>query len=417
MTEAAASKHAKPAPILELDLGENGGLLAPTDLAELHRWIDAEMQSWEWLPLRSFGQMNSAAIEAYSSLDEAQGHVDAAIRKSGSQAKEWLADQIEAAKLLLSGVFISRRLPHSSTPLAKRIQALRQEAGEEAATYYLLPFLENLDQGQTHNYAPATLAGWQGAVAGQIDRHNLLHTLDRRRVDAAAEAVEELRVKAESLLGQKGMAIEHLHRNYEGLELDAQELLAQQDSAFGEAQVSREAAFNDLKSEHSRTMETIRQTFIDGMAMRAPAAYWTAKQTQHGTAKVLFAWITFVGIGAALLALCGAVGLMLRDLPPNVAHPPAWQLGVLALGGLLIIWALRLIVRMYLSHIHLERDADERVVMVQTYLALLEAKALDSNDHRQLILNALFRPASDGIVKDEALPFSVAEVLTRSGKP
>lgn len=41
---------------------------------------------------------------------------------------------------------------------------------------------------------------------------------------------------------------------------------------------------------------------------------------------------------------------------------------------------------------------------------------LASNEDRQLILQALFRPASDGIVKDEGLPPSMFEFLTRQSK-
>ena len=54
--------------------------------------------------------------------------------------------------------------------------------------------------------------------------------------------------------------------------------------------------------------------------------------------------------------------------------------------------------------------------MVKTYLSLLEGEHLSSDEGRQLILQALFRPASDGIVKDEGLPPSAFEFLTRQSK-
>lgn len=417
MTEAAAPKRAKSVPIFELDLGENGGWLAPTDLTELHRWLDAELQFWQWLPRRNFGPHSSAAAEAHAYLVQASNYVDNARNNLANQTKEWVASQIESAKAQISTAFITRRLPHSSTTLAKRIQAFLQESGEEATSYYLIPFLGGLNQMQSQSYSPNTVAGWHGAVAGQIDRHNLVQSSKNGRRDAADKALEELRLRATTLVDVKGLAIEELHRSYETLEQDANALLAKQDEAFREEQSGRDSAFDTLKGDHAKAMESIRQTFIDGMAMRAPAAYWAEKQAQHARGVQRFTWLTFVGIAVALSALGLSVWIMLKSLPTDKSHPPAWQLGVLALGSLLVIWALRLIVRMYLSHVHLERDADERIVMVQTYLALLEAKALDSNEHRQLILNALFRPAADGIVKDEALPFSVAEVLTRTGKP
>lgn len=88
----------------------------------------------------------------------------------------------------------------------------------------------------------------------------------------------------------------------------------------------------------------------------------------------------------------------------------------MALTSLFAVWAVRLLVRMYLSHHHLANDANERVVMVQTYLSLTEGDKLTSDEHRKLILQALFRPATDGIVKDEGIPASVFELLTRTGK-
>ncbi len=89
---------------------------------------------------------------------------------------------------------------------------------------------------------------------------------------------------------------------------------------------------------------------------------------------------------------------------------------MLVLIGLFTIWGVRLVVRMFLSHIHLATDAAERVVMVKTYLSLIEGDRVKSVEDRQLILQALFRPASDGIVKDEGIPPSFLELLTRSPK-
>ena len=85
--------------------------------------------------------------------------------------------------------------------------------------------------------------------------------------------------------------------------------------------------------------------------------------------------------------------------------------------GLFAVWGVRLVVRMFLSNMHLMTDAAERVVMVKTYLSLLEGDRLSSAEDRQLILQALFRPASDGIVKDEGIPASFFELLTRNPKP
>jgi hypothetical protein len=93
--------------------------------------------------------------------------------------------------------------------------------------------------------------------------------------------------------------------------------------------------------------------------------------------------------------------------------PATWQVAVLALLGLFGVWATRLVVRVWLSHVHLATDAAERVVMVKTYLALGADGMPSADADRQHLLQALFRPASDGIVKDEGIPPSFLEVLTR----
>ena len=83
----------------------------------------------------------------------------------------------------------------------------------------------------------------------------------------------------------------------------------------------------------------------------------------------------------------------------------------------LAFWFIRLLVRIFLSHIHLENDAAERVTMAKTYLALIRDGSFEGKDNIGTILAALFRPTGDGIVKDEGLPPTAMEWLTKlSGK-
>ena len=135
---------------------------------------------------------------------------------------------------------------------------------------------------------------------------------------------------------------------------------------------------------------------------------------------VRMSWITglmsFGGIASAAVLLGWLIRDLLRTTTMNTA-PETWRVAVLFLIGVFAVWGVRLFVRMFLSHLHLSTDAAERVVMVRTYLSLLEGDRLTSKEDRQLILQALFRPASDGIVKDEGLPLSMAEFVTRQGKP
>jgi hypothetical protein len=93
----------------------------------------------------------------------------------------------------------------------------------------------------------------------------------------------------------------------------------------------------------------------------------------------------------------------------------AGRVAIIGLVSVLGVWAVRLLVRLFLSNSHLATDADERVTLVKTYLALMEADKLPFDDDKKLILEALFRPASDGMVKEETLPHPMLEMFMKIG--
>jgi hypothetical protein len=59
--------------------------------------------------------------------------------------------------------------------------------------------------------------------------------------------------------------------------------------------------------------------------------------------------------------------------------------------------------------------AEERVTMAQTYLAMIRSESLPKGENISTVLAALFRPTGDGIVKDEGLPPTAMEWMTKLG--
>ncbi|ODS98666.1 MAG: hypothetical protein ABS56_03935 [Lautropia sp. SCN 69-89] len=233
------------------------------------------------------------------------------------------------------------------------------------------------------------------------------------RKQAAEQSFEQLRTKAEQLVNEKTETYEALHRDYDALARTIRVAESDQSTKFNDAQTSRHDEFDKLRGKHAEDMESLRKTFREEIALRAPAEYWEKKRVGHRN----LAWVTgiasFAGIAIAAAVLGSQVHELLQGTAPN-ASPESWRIGILVIIAIFLVWGVRLFVRMFLSHLHLLTDSGERVVMVQTYLSLLEGDRLASKEDRQLILQALFRPASDGIVKDEGLPTSLAEALTRA---
>nr|AGU09799.1 hypothetical protein [uncultured organism] len=67
------------------------------------------------------------------------------------------------------------------------------------------------------------------------------------------------------------------------------------------------------------------------------------------------------------------------------------------------LWAMRLLVRLYTTEHHLAIDASARGAMMEAYLGLIEADAANAAD-RPIVLQALFRPVQDGMVRDDGPP-------------
>jgi hypothetical protein len=79
-----------------------------------------------------------------------------------------------------------------------------------------------------------------------------------------------------------------------------------------------------------------------------------------------------------------------------------WKYGFLILVTTLAIWLLRILVKITLSNYHLSVDANERVIMIKTYIAFIKDGKGFSGDDNKIILDNIFRPTNFGIIKDES---------------
>ena len=92
---------------------------------------------------------------------------------------------------------------------------------------------------------------------------------------------------------------------------------------------------------------------------------------------------------------------------------PYGPLAILAASITLAIWPIRLVSRSLMSHLHLRLDAEQRVTMAHTFLALSRSDEGFEEADRRLILETLFRPTSSGIVRDDGLPNTTQSLLSR----
>ncbi len=68
----------------------------------------------------------------------------------------------------------------------------------------------------------------------------------------------------------------------------------------------------------------------------------------------------------------------------------------------LFIWIARLLLKIIFSNLHLKEEAYEKETMIVTYLALIKEGGGLSQSDRSLILEAIFRPSTNGLITDES---------------
>lgn len=167
-------------------------------------------------------------------------------------------------------------------------------------------------------------------------------------------------------------------------------------------------------------LEALEATYREKLSLMAPVKYWEDKADRHKVAEKAAAgrvrWFFIVAIPLVII-MFGFTGWYL--ITQVTGTPPA-GLYIVVSAGLattagLMLWIGRLLTKLYLSQHHLRQDAEERAVMTTTYLALTAEQAASDAD-RGIILNALFRATSDGIVKEDGgLDPNVASLISRLG--
>lgn len=166
------------------------------------------------------------------------------------------------------------------------------------------------------------------------------------------------------------------------------------------------------------SIKATERSYHEQMKLQAPVSYWNTKAVSHGKSLWWSRWrlILFVIVGSGgllygLLELANRASILAASSPHDaIIYLKFSAIGIVATTIVLMVG--RMLLRIYLSDRHLLTDAEERIAMIQTYLALSnEGKVTETE--RALVLAPLFRSASDGIVKDEGMDASIVGLLAK----
>lgn len=408
-TETLSAPPTAPAPALfTLDLGANGGVLAPTTGLELHDWIMHEHRFWAW------NDSHPGSNSARSVIDTGRAQLSQAVNAiQGHLSQETTSpDSFRQAVTHIQGyltdTYQTRQFPHSSTPLAQRVDQIRLRDMNEAQAYLFAHLPSN-----GVSFEGKDVSSWRGLIEGVSDRFGLLPASEEQH-QAAEQSLALLMERAGHMLGEKSESYGELHRHYQELAQKIAESEERHRVDFATLMAASQKQHEEAVAGHLADMENLRKTYSEAMTLRAPVEYWNARKTHHTSRSKTTGALAFGSMAGLAIGL-GFIGHWVLNNLTADGKPETWRVAIIGLVGVLGVWAVRLMVRLFLSNAHLATDAAERVTMVKTYLSLMEADKLPTDDDKKLILAALFRPASDGMVKDEGLPHPALDFMTKIG--
>jgi hypothetical protein len=381
---------------MSINLGSTGTKTF-SSFEEFQQWRDKEREFWKWLPeVRREDSYIVSQVE--NQLDKFYAPIDQLLSEARSLKEEALvaakAKQIAAH---IQAQIHRKSIVFSGSPEGDFLGELRQDNPRIAA--HTVGAMIGL------HFNTSMQESLEGQFLGIAFRHGY-----RDRTKSERAALQNLQAEWAELLSQSKATFEASSKQYDDLGNQYREQIASQRSAFGELTSASQGEFKTLVGESQKQLKIIEKTYDEKLAVQASVLYWKNKAASHGRAATKLAWAS--GIVSSIVAIFLGVETFLAVGPlQKVSDLPLWKAAMLLLTAIIGVWSIRVLVRLLLSNLHLKSDAVERRTMLLTYLALLRRGQGPEEEHRELILQILFRPSTTGIIKDDALPPIVAQWL------
>jgi len=194
--------------------------------------------------------------------------------------------------------------------------------------------------------------------------------------------------------------------NYAKLNQQYNEAFHQQDLRLKETQRILDEFF---KEKELRATE-LEKLYGEKLRLSAPAQYW--QETKASYSKKGKWWLG-ASIATAILTVATllCVLIFLPDLFSAESHifDIIKNSAIVTVIASVLIYVMRLFVKLAMSSFHLSRDANERDKLVNFYLSLINEKAVTEKE-RAIIINALFSRSDTGLLTGESAPVMSADV-------
>ncbi len=364
-------------PIIEADLGDNGGKVAFCTLEEAKNWVDREVNAWKRY------EIPGTSGSAVSYILERQIQLPRAISESLERVADLQGDELRAALESINEQFeqyADYRSIYSASRIGDEILTMKHSDRQLLAIGALasnlgIPAIDILRKwGSNESELSVVLSGYALCHPANVVRRSDLPE-HKYQIDKQLKEFDYIAVQARNDQRElKEAATSSVEESTRKLKKEQSDWAAFSDTAQGE-------------------WEVLRSTFESQLRLESPVKYWRDQaDTMSKVAKrSLFA---FSIIAIAIIGVLVVFGPeFLEDVSASNNAGPFTTLAFVSIPALTALWGLKHVARLFVTNVERSADARLRETMTTTFLALTRegAATVDENE-RLLILEALFRP-------------------------
>ena len=394
-------------PPLEMDLGDNPRKITFRSVGEALAWAEAEQETWS-----KFGPANPNELGIFL------GPSVAAQRGIAGQVVASLNTALDDVRPTIDPADVINNL--------KPYEGAKSVHSESAVGQLILSAMDDANTLPEMQRIAGVLAAaiGQPAPINEIRNGRFPETIFAPMLAGAAlyqfwrgptpKWAEAERSAMSAALGEwtNKLSVHEKKHN------EATKKIAELEALIEKMHEAQRTDYTEQKMEIQTEFSELKQFYEEKVRTEAPTTYWSAKATKHGrSAKWFQAWFLVIAIGASISAYqIGATFLSGNDTATTLNSVLA-RLGLFIAPGFFIVWILRIILRLGLSHEVIADDAEHRVTMVETFMSLLEHEEKMEPADRILMLQALFRPTPTRGGDDDAAPPNWFDLLMQRVKP
>jgi Family of unknown function (DUF6161) len=381
------------------ELGEDFQFATPE---ELRAWSQAIFQSWQWVTGVQSPLQNGLTQSLRGFVNPLEQISNEWIQHRNNES--YVTGLQQRISSIISQGFVQPTVLSPKSAAAAFVNSVRSKHGDNAGAGAYAFLVKHPVATQYGFPQPGFFEGVLEAI------------LFQRSIDWTGNAyqsvLEELKKTYAGKIAEQDARAAEIDKRNAALNEQFDSTLREKNEALTKLHEGQIGAFDSLITKHETDLKALIETYDQKLALQKPVAYWETKEKYHGQMSKRFAIAAGV-VGAVLITgMVALIHWLFQDVAQG-QQPKYWEIAILATAGFFSIWVMRILLKLFFSHVHLSTDAAERRTMILTYLALSREGAEVKPEDKQLILQHLFRSASDGLVKDDGTPPSLLEFFTR----